>query len=151
MHHHHRIAGVHTAPRSADPAHSYGHAMATYAAGLAAVRKRLDAGGVASVGRDRAAVLGQLHEFLSGPYQVLGLTVQTCVPSDILVFFEAYWLPGRGRTRHADGSVHCSHAYVRKATGFVKTHLETLGRNGPWQGALRCGWCLSHPVSAKQA
>ena len=80
-------------PRPSNPPHQYGHAVATYAAGLAAVRKRLDAGGVATVGRDRAAVLGQLHEFFSGPYQALGLTVQTCVPSDILVFFEAYWLP----------------------------------------------------------
>jgi hypothetical protein len=83
----------------------------------------------------RAAAAAVAQDFLSwlGPRSTARhVSLATCTPEDIVVFFESHWLREHGSTLLSDGEVHAAPSYLSTSISHLSGMFKVLGRVGAY-------------------
>ena len=67
--------------------------------------------------------------------QARGVTLMSCAPVDISVYFTSSWLPSHGSLLLDDGQTHAAPSYLENTVSHLSSFFKKLGREGPYDYA----------------
>lgn len=91
-----------------------------------------------------AAAVSEFTAWLQARSLARGITLQTCAPVDICVYFTSSWLPVHGSLVLDDGEVHAAPSYLENTISHLSTFFKKLGREGEYD----CGKQVSGRADA---
>lgn len=98
-----------------------------------------------------SAVCQEFCSWLAVRSSARGVSVQTCTPEDVAVFFESDWLPNHGSSVLTDGQVHAAPSYLDTSVSHLSGFFKRLGRDGQYNhstqvssqgGTVLCCCCM---------
>ena len=86
-----------------------------------------------------AAVCSEFSSWLVARSWARGVTLLTCTPEDVAVFFESCWLRQHGSSQLRDGQLHASPSYLASAVSHLSGLFKRLGREGHYNHSAQVG------------
>ena len=114
-------------------------AEALYAAALSSAADRDQRHVAASTQQARHKVFGELQQFLSQFPPPFNRTVFDCIPADLLVFFELFWLPNHVGSQTSTGRKLAAPSSVETALYHLSACFQQLQRGVTWNPLSNTG------------
>ncbi|KAL4439968.1 hypothetical protein ABPG75_002969 [Micractinium tetrahymenae] len=113
--------------------------LAEYASSLQRLAQNEAAAANPSTSAAAAAVSSEFCSWLAARSLARRITLQTCTPEDVAVFFESHWLPKHGSSLLEDGAVHAAPSYLASTVSHLRGFFKRLGRDGQFSHATQTG------------
>ncbi|KAL4452526.1 hypothetical protein ABPG75_008188, partial [Micractinium tetrahymenae] len=113
--------------------------LAEYASSLQRLAQNEAAAANPSTSAAAAAVSSEFCSWLAARSLARRITLQTCTPEDVAVFFESHWLPKHCSSLLEDGAVHAAPSYLASTVSHLRGFFKRLGRDGQFSHATQTG------------
>ena len=125
------------APQAFSPSLSAAAVSAEYTAGLLQLAGAEAAAANPSTAAAAAAVGAEFTNWLAARGAARSVTLQTCTPVDVAMFFYTDWLQRHGASVLSDGQVHAAPSYLSSAISHLSGLFRRLGRSAPYDHTLQ--------------
>ena len=126
-------------PQQAQQALTATEMVAEYAASLQRCAVSEAAAANNSTAAQAAAVSHEFITWLSARQQARGVSLQTCTPVDVKVFFESHWLQQHGSLLLSDGKQYAAPSYLSSSISHLSGMFRRLGRTGEYDAQRQVG------------